>query len=171
MSQDAQADKKFRRADGGRLIDDLPLLKGTLDFEVVDVRQLLEKSGYCTFDPSFGSTASCRSTITYIDGDKGILLHRGYPIDQLAEKATYLEVAFLLLFGELPSASELAQFVKDITYHTMVHEQLTRFYAGFPREAHPMAIMAALVSALSAFYPDSTDIFDAQQRLISIHRL
>jgi len=172
MSQNSQTDKKFRLVDErGETISELPVFKGTLGFEVVDVRHLLDKAGYCTFDPSFGSTASCRSTITYIDGDKGILLHRGYPIDQLAEKATYLEVAFLLLFGELPSASELAQFVKDITYHTMVHEQLTRFYAGFPREAHPMAIMAAVVSALSAFYPDSTDIFDAQQRLISIHRL
>src|SRR6202140_689591 len=127
MSQDAQADKKFRLADGGRLIGELPVFKGTLGFEVVDVRHLLDKAGYCTFDPSFGSTASCRSTITFIDGDKGILLHRGYPIDQLAEKATYLEVAFLLLFGELPSASELAQFTKDITYHTMVHEHLPRF--------------------------------------------
>src|SRR6202162_152619 len=172
MSQNSQTDKKFRLVDErGETISELPVFKGTLGFEVVDVRHLLDKAGYCTFDPSFGSPPSSHSTIPYIDGDKGILLHRGYPIDQLAEKATYLEVAFLLLFGELPSASELAQFVKDITYHTMVHEQLTRFYAGFPREAHPMAIMAAVVSALSAFYPDSTDIFDAQQRLISIHRL
>src|SRR6202140_5393000 len=132
MSQDAQADKKFRLADGGRLIGKLPVFKGTLRFEVVDVRQLLEKSGYCTFDPSFSSTASCRSAITYIDGDKGILLHRGYPIDQLAEKSTYLEVAYLLLFGELPDPAELKQFVRDITYHTMVHEHLMRFYAGFP---------------------------------------
>jgi len=172
MAQNSQTDKKFRLDDErGELISELPVIKGTLGFEVVDVRHLLDKAGYCTFDPSFGSTASCRSTITFIDGDKGILLHRGYPIDQLAEKATYLEVAFLLLFGELPNANELAQFTKDITYHTMVHEQLTRFYSGFPREAHPMAILSAVVSALSAFYPDSTDIFDPQQRLISIHRL
>jgi citrate synthase len=172
MAQNSQTDKKFRLDDErGELVSELPVFKGTLGFEVVDVRHLLDKAGYCTFDPSFGSTASCRSTITFIDGDKGILLHRGYPIDQLAEKATYLEVAFLLLFGELPNANELAQFTKDITYHTMVHEQLTRFYSGFPREAHPMAILSAVVSALSAFYPDSTDIFDPQQRLISIHRL
>jgi len=172
MAQNSQTDKKFRLTDErGELVSELPVFKGTLGFEVVDVRHLLDKAGYCTFDPSFGSTASCRSTITFIDGDKGVLLHRGYPIDQLAEKATYLEVAFLLLFGELPNSGELAQFVKDITYHTMVHEQLTRFYAGFPREAHPMAILSAVVSALSAFYPDSTDIFDPQQRLISIHRL
>jgi len=172
MAQNSQSDKKFRLLDDrGELISELPVFAGALGFEVVDVRHLLDKAGYCTFDPSFGSTASCRSTITYIDGDKGILLHRGYPIDQLAEKSTYLEVAFLLLFGDLPNANELAQFGKDITYHTMVHEQLTRFYAGFPREAHPMAILSAVVSALSAFYPDSTDIFDPEQRLLSIHRL
>src|ERR1700681_2659945 len=121
MSQNSQTDRKFRLVDErGQTISELPVFKGTLGFEVVDVRHLLDKAGYCTFDPSFGSTASCRSSITYIDGDKGILLHRGYPIDQLAEKATYLEVAFLLLFGELPSASELAPFTKDIPYPTMV---------------------------------------------------
>ena len=165
-------DKNFSLVDDRQqVVSELPVLKGTLGFEVVDVRHLFEETGYCTFDPSFSSTASCRSSITYIDGDKGILLHRGYPIDQLAEKSTYLEVAYLLLFGELPDAAELKQFVKHITYHTMVHEHLMRFYTGFPRQAHPMAVMAAVVSALSAFYPDSTDIFDPQQRLISIHRL
>jgi citrate synthase len=167
-----KSDKNFSLVDDRQqVVSELPVLKGTLGFEVVDVRHLFEETGYCTFDPSFSSTASCRSAITYIDGDKGILLHRGYPIDQLAEKSSYLEVAYLLLFGELPDAAELKQFVKDITYHTMVHEHLMRFYAGFPRQAHPMAVMAAVVSALSAFYPDSTDIFDPQQRLISIHRL
>ncbi len=164
--------KKFRLVDDqNRPISDLPVLKATLGFDVIDVRHLLDETGYATYDPSFGSTASCRSTITYIDGDKGVLLHRGYPIEQLAEKSTYLEVAYLLLFGELPTSAELKQFVHDITYHTMVHEKLNRFYIGFPRDAHPMAVMSAVVSALSAFYPDSTDIFDPQHRMISIQRL
>jgi citrate synthase len=171
MGED-KTSKKFRLVDeNDKVVSEMNVLKGTLGYECVDVRHLLEETEYCTFDPSFGSTASCRSAITYIDGDRGVLLHRGYPIDQLAEKSTYLEVAYLLLFGELPTSAELSAFVRNITYHTMVHERLTRFYAGFPRDSHPMAVMAAAVSALSAFYPDSIDIFDPEQRLISIHRL
>ncbi len=148
-----------------------PLLHGSVGYDAVDVRKLLGDASLLTFDPSFTSTASCRSAITYIDGDKGILLHRGYPIDVLAEKASYLEVTYLLLFGELPTKDELATFNKDITYHTMVHEQLMRFFTGFPRDAHPMAVMLGVVGALSAFYPDSTDVFDPRQRIVSIHRL
>ena len=164
--------KTFRLVDDDeRTVAKLAVLKGTVGYECIDVRRLLSDTNYCTFDPGFSSTASCRSAITYIDGDKGVLLHRGYPIDQLAEKSTYLEVAYLLLFGDLPTSDQLATFVKDITYHTMVHERLSRFYQGFPREAHPMAVMSAVVGALSAFYPDSTDVFDPQQRIISIHRL
>jgi citrate synthase len=162
----------YRLVNGdGAALADLPLVRGTMGYEGVDVRHLLGEGRLCTFDPSFGSTASCRSAITYIDGDAGVLLHRGYPIDVLAERSTYLEVAYLLLFGELPNAAELERFVHSITYHTMVHEQLTRFYSGFPRDAHPMAVLLGVVGALSAFYPDSIDVFDPEQRLVSIHRL
>ncbi len=149
----------------------LPRLEGTLGYDAIDVRRLLADEGVVTFDPSFSSTASCSSAITYVDGDAGILLYRGYPIDVLAEHSSFLEVAYLLLFGDLPKADELSAFVKNVTYHTMVHEQLTRFYGGFRRDAHPMAVLLGVVGALSAFYPDSTDVFDPQQRIISIHRL
>ncbi len=149
----------------------LPVLHGTLGFAAVDVRRLLADENLCTFDPSFSSTASCSSSITYVDGDAGVLLYRGYPIDVLVEQSSFLEVSYLLIFGELPTQLELAAFTNDVTYHTMVHEQLTRFYTGFPREAHPMAVLLGVVGALSAFYPDSTDVFDSQQRLISMHRL
>jgi citrate synthase len=155
---------------GARLAE-LPVLHGTLGFAAVDVRRLLADEHLCTFDPSFNSTASCSSAITYVDGDEGVLLYRGYPIDVLAEHSTFLEVSYLLLFGELPTQAQLAAFVNDVTYHTMVHEQLTRFYTGFPRDAHPMAVLLGVVGALSAFYPDSTDVFDPHQRLISMHRL
>ena len=157
--------------DKGETVTNLDVYKGTIGYDVIDVGKLLDTTGYCTYDPSFGSTASTKSAITYIDGDQGILLYRGYPIDQLVEKSTYLEVAYLLLFGELPTATELTQFQHDITYHTMVHEQLVSFYSGFRRDAHPMAIMMGVVGALSAFYPDSIDVFNPQERLISIHRL
>jgi len=150
---------------------DFPLIHGTVGFDGIDVRTLLARTNMVTYDPSFGSTASCRSAITYVDGENGVLLHRGYPIDELAERATYLEVAHLLLFGELPTEAEFNGFNHDITYHTMVHEQLLRFFSGFPRDAHPMAVLLGVVGALSAFYPDSTDVFDAKHRLISIHRL
>ena len=121
--------------------------------------------------PGFTSTASCESAITYIDGEKGILLHRGYPIDQLAENSTFMEVAYLLLHGELPKKDELDEFTYTISRHTMLHEQLATFYRGFRRDAHPMAIMCGVVGALSAFYHDSTDITDPEQRMIASHRL
>ncbi|BDE06629.1 citrate synthase [Vulcanimicrobium alpinum] len=155
----------------GKAVVDLPIEHGTIGSDAVDVRHLLADTGLVAFDPSFGSTASCRSSITYIDGDAGVLLYRGYPIEALAERSTYLEVAYLLLFGELPSAAQLRTFVHDITYHTMVHEQISRFYGAFPKDSHPMAVLLGVVGALSAFYPDSTDVFDEDQRLISVYRL
>ncbi|MCK5909251.1 MAG: citrate (Si)-synthase, partial [Caulobacter sp.] len=150
---------------------DLPILKGSTGPDVLDVRKIYGESDHFTFDPGFTSTASCESKITYIDGDAGVLLHRGYPIDQLAENSSFLEVCYLLLNGELPSAKELDEFTRTITRHTMIHEQLTTFYRGFRRDAHPMAIMCGVVGALSAFYHDSTDINDPEQRRIASHRL
>jgi citrate synthase len=148
-----------------------PLLPGSVGPEVIDIRKLYGQTGKFTYDPGFTSTASCQSAITYIDGDEGVLLHRGYPIDQLAEQSTFMEVAYLLLHGDLPKKAELDDFVNTITYHTMLHEQLATFYRGFRRDAHPMAIMCGVVGALSAFYHDSTDITDPTQRLIASHRL
>ena len=148
-----------------------PLLPGSTGPSVIDIRKLYADTGAFTYDPGFTSTASCESGLTYIDGDVGVLLHRGYPIDQLAEKSSFLEVAYLLLNGELPTAAEFDKFTYTVTRHTMVHEQLATFYRGFRRDAHPMAIMCGVVGALSAFYPDSTDIADPQQRMISGHRL
>ncbi len=150
---------------------DLPVLEGSIGPSVIDIRKLFGASGHFTYDPGFTSTAACESGITFIDGDAGVLLHRGYPIEQLAEKSDFLEVAWLLWNGELPTAQEYDAFVHTITRHTMVHEQLLNFYRGFRRDAHPMAIMCGVVGALSAFYPDSTDIKDPRQRLISGHRL
>ncbi|WP_343347001.1 citrate synthase [Sphingomicrobium sp. XHP0239] len=150
---------------------DLPVLPGSVGPEVVDIRKMYGQTGKFTYDPGFTSTASCQSAITYIDGDEGVLLHRGYPIDQLAEKARFLEVAYLLLHGDLPKKDEFEEFDNTITYHTMVHEQLAQFFRGFRRDAHPMAVMTGVVGALSAFYHDSTDITDPQQRLIASHRL
>jgi len=138
---------------------------------VIDIRKLYAETGKFTYDPGFTSTASCQSAITYIDGDEGILLHRGYPIDQLAEQSSFMEVAYLLLHGDLPDAEELTDFTCTITRHTMVHEQLATFFRGFRRDAHPMAIMCGVVGALSSFYHDSTDITDPLQRLIASHRL
>ena len=138
---------------------------------MVDVRKLYAEADVFTYDPGFTSTASCESKITFIDGDKGILLHRGYPIDQLAEKSTFLEVCYLLLNGDLPNAKEFEAFDNTITNHTMVHDQFDRFFNGFRRDAHPMAIMVGAVGALSAFYYDSANIDDPQQRIISSHRL
>jgi citrate synthase len=154
-----------------RLVAELPVLHPTLGFDVIDVRKLYPSANVTTFDPSYGSTASCESSISYVDGDNGVLLYRGYPIEELAEKSSFLEVAYLLLFGELPTQPELDKFVHDITMHTMVHEQLVNFYHGFRRDAHPMAVLLGVVGALSAFYPDSIDVFDPQHRIISIHRL
>ena len=148
-----------------------PVMAGSTGPDVLDIRKLYGQTGLFTYDPGFTSTASCESGLTYIDGDKGVLLHRGYPIDQLAEKSSFMEVAYLLLNGELPSKAEFDKFETTITRHTMVHEQLATFYRGFRRDAHPMAIMCGVVGALSAFYPDSTNINDPRERTISMHRL
>ena len=150
---------------------ELPILKGTDGPAVVDIRKLYAEADVFTYDPGFTSTASCESKITFIDGDKGILLHRGYPIAQLAEESSFLEVCYLLLNGELPDAKEFETFEHNITYHTMLHEQFDRFFMGFRRDAHPMAIMVGAVGALSAFYHDSTNVDDPEQRMISSHRL
>jgi len=147
------------------------IIEGSVGPKVIDIRKLYAQTGMFTYDPGFTSTASCDSALTYIDGDAGILLHRGYPIDQLAEQSSFPEVAYLLLRGELPTKAELDKFVWTITRHTMVHEQLTTFYRGFRRDAHPMAIMCGVVGALSAFYHDSTDITDPYQRMVASHRL
>ncbi|WP_375203009.1 citrate synthase [Hyphococcus sp.] len=150
---------------------ELPVFKATHGPDVVDIRALYKQTKAFTFDPGYTSTASCESKITFIDGDEGVLLYRGYPIDQLAENSDFLEVAYLLLNGELPSKAERQRFDTSITHHTMVHEQLKNFYSGFRRDAHPMAIMVGVVGALSAFYHDSTDINDPYQRRVAIHRM
>ena len=150
---------------------DYAVLDGSVGPQVIDIRKLYADTGMFTYDPGFTSTASCDSGLTYIDGDEGILLHRGYPIDQLAEQSSFMEVAYLLLNGELPDKATLDSFKTTITRHTMVHEQLSTFYRGFRRDAHPMAIMCGVVGALSAFYHDSTDINDPVQRRIASHRL
>jgi citrate synthase len=144
---------------------------GTIGPDVIDIRKLYGQTGAFTFDPGFTSTASCESGLTYIDGDEGVLLHRGYPIGQLAEDSSFMEVCYLLLNHELPSAAELDKFTYTITRHTMLHEQLMQFYRGFRRDAHPMAVMCGVVGALSAFYHDSTDITDPYQRMVASHRL
>jgi citrate synthase len=148
-----------------------PILTGSVGPDVVDIRKLYAQTGMFTYDPGFTSTASCESGLTYIDGDEGVLLHRGYPIGQLAEHSSFMEVAYLLLNGELPGQDELASFNNTITRHTMLHEQLATFYRGFRRDAHPMAVMCGVAGALSAFYHDSTDITDPKQRMIASHRL
>src|SRR5436189_2861886 len=148
-----------------------PLLEGSVGPDVIDIRKFYGDTDKFTYDPGFTSTASCQSAITYIDGDAGVLLHRGYPIDQLAEQSSFMEVSYLLLHGDLPKAKELEEFVYPVTRHTMVHEQLATFFRGFRRDAHPMAIMCGSVGALSAFYHDSTDINDEMQRVIATHRL
>ncbi len=150
---------------------ELPIFSGTVGPDVIDIRKLYAQSDRFTFDPGFTSTASCESQLTYIDGDEGILLHRGYSIEQLSEDSSFMEVSYLLLNGELPSKAELEDFSYTISRHTMLHEQLATFYRGFRRDAHPMAIMCGVVGALSAFYHDSTDIADPEQRKIASHRL
>ncbi len=150
---------------------EMPVLDGTIGPSVVDIGKLLSQTGVFTFDPGFLSTASCESKITYIDGDEGILLHRGYPIEQLAENGDFLETCYLLLHGELPTAAEKADFDYRITRHTMIHEQMAIFYRGFRRDAHPMAVVCGVVGALSAFYHDSTDINDPYQRMVASMRL
>jgi citrate synthase len=165
------ADKKaILKVDGIEEVLELPVYEGSVGPDVVDVRSLTGK-GLFTYDPGFVSTAATESKITYIDGAAGVLLHRGYPIDQLAEKSDYLETCFLLLHGELPSAEQKETFVSTIKNHTMVHEQLSHFFNGFRRDAHPMAIMCGVVGALSAFYHDSLDIHDEHHRMVSAHRL
>jgi citrate synthase len=150
---------------------DLPMRKGTLGPEVVDVGTLYQDTGCFTYDPGFTSTASCESKITFIDFDRGIVLYRGYPIEQLAEHSTFLETCYLLLYGELPTAQQYEDFESTIVKHTMVHEQMIRFYSGFRRDAHPMAVMVGLVGALSAFYHDSIDIRDPAQREMASIRM
>jgi len=150
---------------------EFPVVSGSVGPDVIDIRKLYAQTGQFTFDPGFTSTASCESALTYIDGDEGVLLHRGYPIGQLAEHSSFMEVSYLLLNGELPSKAELAAFETTISRHTMLHEQLATFYRGFRRDAHPMAVMCGVVGALSAFYHDSTDIADPEHRKISSHRL
>ncbi len=150
---------------------EFPVIKGAEGPNVIDIRKLYAQADCFTFDPGFTSTASCESALTFIDGDKGVLLHRGYSIEQLAENSSFMEVSYLLLNGELPSETELNVFSTTIARHTMLHEQLAMFYKGFRRDAHPMAIMCGVVGALSAFYHDSTDIADPEHRTISSHRL
>jgi citrate synthase len=150
---------------------ELPIYSPSAGPDVIDIRKLYAQGDVFTYDPGFTSTAACESTITFIDGDKGELLHRGYPIDQLAGQSHYLEVCYLLLYGELPSATELEEFETLVTNHTMLHEQMMNFFRGFRRDAHPMAIMTGVVGAMSAFYHDSTDINDAHQREVATIRL
>jgi len=149
----------------------LPVMHGSVGPDVIDVRKLYAESGHFTYDPGFTSTGSCESEITFIDGEQGILLYRGYPINQLAESSNFLEVCYLLVYGDLPTAEKLEKFENRITYHTMLHEQINYFFRGFRRDSHPMAIMCGVVGALSAFYHDSTDINDPTHRFIASTRL
>ena len=157
--------------DGTNRSATLPLMPGSLGPSVADIRKLYAELGVFTFDPGYGGTAACDSKITYIDGDEGILLHRGYPIEQLATKSSFLEVAYLLLNGELPTPAQKAEFDRGVIHHTMVHEQLRSFFNGFRRDAHPMAVMCGVVGAMSAFYHDSINIDDPESRSISAFRL
>ena len=150
---------------------ELPVLSGTQGPDAVDIRKLYDQADLFTYDPGFTSTCSTESNITFIDGDKGVLQYRGYPIADLAEHSNFLESCYLLLYGELPTKTQMAAFEHSITHHTMVHEQLASFFRGFRRDAHPMAIMCGVVGALSAFYHDSTDITDKRQREVASHRL
>ena len=154
----------------GKTID-LPVLGGSVGPDVIDIRTLYRDAGVFTYDPGFTSTGSCESQITYIDGDEGVLLYRGYPIDQLAENSSFIEVSYLLLHGELPSAKELEEFDWTIRRHTMLHDQFDQFFRGYRRDAHPMAVMVGTVGALAAFYHDSTDINDPKARTIASHRM
>ncbi len=149
----------------------LPVISGTIGPDVVDIRKLYDQLGVFTYDPGYGATASCESKITYIDGDAGVLLYRGYPIEQLAEKSSFLEVAHLLLWGDLPNPAQKKDFENGVMRHTMLHEQIRRFFDGFRRDAHPMAVMCGVVGALSAFYHDSLNINDPEQRRICAFRL
>jgi citrate synthase len=163
--------EKIAKFGVGNTSVELPVMEGTVGPKVIDIRKLYGATDMFTYDPGFTSTASCESKITYIDGDQGVLLYRGYPIEELARYSDFEEVCYLLLYGELPSKTERDKFVRNITYHTMVHEQLREFFRGFRRDAHPMAVMCGVVGALSAFYHDSTDINDPHQRMVATHRL
>src|SRR6201746_2000104 len=168
---DATSNAKTARLTVGNKTYDFPILTGTVGPDVIDIAKLYGQSGIFTSDPGFTSTGSCKSKITYIDGDAGILEYRGYPIEQLAEHGDFLETCYLLLYGELPTPAQKKDFDQRVIHHTMVHEQMARFFQGFRRDAHPMAVMVASVGALAAFYHDSTDINDPQQRLIASMRM
>ncbi len=150
---------------------ELPVLKGSVGPDVIDIRKLYAETGYFTFDPGYTSTGSCESAITFIDGDEGVLLYRGYSIADLAENVDFMEVCYLLLYGDLPNADQKRKFEHDITYHTMLHEQMHKFIEGFRRDSHPMAVMVGMVGALSAFYHDSTDITNPRHRMIASYRM
>jgi citrate synthase len=167
----ADAGKSATLSVGSNQQTHLPVRSGSIGPDVIDVSKLYRDTGCFTYDPGFTSTANCSSRITYIDGDVGVLLYRGYPIEQLAKKSSFLEVCYLLLNGELPTKTQYENFRNIVTRHTMVHEQMTRFFTGFRRDAHPMAVMCGSVGALSAFYHDSTDINDEMQRVIASHRM
>ncbi|BCX89020.1 citrate synthase [Methylomarinovum tepidoasis] len=158
---DERDGKRYRR----------PLLHGTLGPSAIDIRNFYGEAGVLTYDPGFTSTASCKSAITFIDGEQGVLLYRGYPIQELATQSDYMEVCYLLLYGELPSTEEKAEFVNDIKRHTLLHDQLMHFFRGFTRAAHPMAIMVGVVGALSAFYHEDTDIYDPEQCMLAAYRI
>jgi citrate synthase len=167
----ATTDKATLSFSDGTPSVELPIHKGTMGPDVIDIRKLYAQTGKFTYDPGFLSTASCSSSITYIDGDKGELLYRGYPIEQLAVQCDYMEVCYLILYGELPNAAQKKAFTERITRHTMVHEQMQFFLRGFRRDAHPMAVLTGLVGAMSAFYPDSINVHDPEQRDTSAIRL
>ncbi len=171
INADIEAGKKTATLELGEKQEAMPIYDGTTGPSVVDVSKLYGSTNHFTYDPGFTSTASCESKITYIDGDKGILLHRGYSIEELAENVSFIELAYLLLYGELPPQKELDNFDNAIRYHTMVHEQIHKFFNGFRRDAHPMAIMLGVAGALSAFYHDSLDISDPKQRMIASRRM
>src|SRR6476619_3906798 len=168
---DAKSSNKTATLTLGNKTYDFPILSGTVGPDVIDIAKLYAQAGMFTYDPGFTSTASCQSKITYIDGDAGILEYRGYPIEQLAENGDFLETCYLLLYGELATAAQKKDFDDRVIHHTMVHEQMARFFQGFRRDAHPMAVMVASVGALAAFYHDSSDINDPQQRMIASMRM
>src|SRR5881409_958497 len=168
---DAKSSNKTATLTVGNKTYDFPILSGTVGPDVIDIAKLYAQAGMFTYDPGFTSTGSCQSKITYIDGDAGVLEYRGYPIEQLAEKGDFLETCYLLLYGELPTSAQKMDFDNRVIHHTMVHEQMARFFQGFRRDAHPMAIMVAAVGALAAFYHDSTDINDPNQRMIASMRM
>src|SRR6186713_1231686 len=171
FTMDAKSSNKTATLTVGNKTYDFPILSGTVGPDVIDIAKLYAQAGMFTYDPGFTSTGSCQSKITYIDGDAGILEYRGYPIEQLAEKGDFLETCYLLLYGELPTPAQKADFDYRVTRHTMVHEQMSRFFQGFRRDAHPMAVMCGSVGALAAFYHDSTDISDPKQRMIASIRI